>query len=355
MKKVLHVFHHLNNGGTENVIKNIVFNLGNDFLFDFLVYDNGKNEKDFCINNNKIYKIITKSKFVYFFKMIKFLKENKYDIVHIHMCDMMYVSCLAAHVAGVKKIIIHSHSGLKEPSKFSIFFRLVYEFCFFRYANAYFGCSQIALDYIFPLKLKKSHIIFNGIDVNRYCFNENFRKKIKNEFLLSDNDIIIISIGRLEYEKNQMKIIDIAKKDHFINHKYFIVGSGSLYDKLNKEILDNSLENKVFLLGERNDIPDLLSASDLFLLPSIIEGLGIVLIEAQASGLQCIASDSVPLEADLKLGLFEQLDLESDWNNLINSKLSNDKIDRIRMNLLVRESNYDCNKVCSKIKEIYNS
>ena len=223
------------------------------------------------------------------------------------------------------------------------------------YATTYFGCSQIALDYIFPLKLKKSYIIFNGIDIKRYCYNKNARKKIRREFLLSENDKIITNVGRLENEKNQLKIIDIAKNDCFSNHKYFIVGDGSLFDRLKKEILNNCLEKKVFLLGERKDIPDLLSASDLFLLTSIMEGLGIVLIEAQASGLQCIVSEAIPLEADLKLGLFNQIDLDSNWNELINKLLSIKQIDRKKINCLACSTDYDFNKVCIKIKEFYNS
>lgn len=322
MKKILHIFSHLNNAGTEKVIFNICNNIkNNDIKFNILVFENGNYEDAFNKIGVNIFKILEKDKRKRKKELLNFLKMNKYDIVHVHMSEFMYEAVRMAKKAKINRIILHSHNARQDLPKFAIWYKIYREIFFIdRYVTDYFSCSVEAAKWLFPLKYKKTKIINNGINMDTFKFRDDIRRKVREKLGLSSNDFMVISVGRLVEQKNMEKIIDIAKNQENPHIKFFIVGDGDKREQIQTKINTLDLNDKVFLLGNQENVNELLFAADVFLLTSKYEGLGIVLIEAQTSGLYVISSNKVPNETNMGLGLFSKVNLEEDnvvWNNEI--------------------------------------
>ena len=145
-------------------------------------------------------------------------------------------------------------------------------------------------------------VVNNAIKVEDFIYNENTRKSIRDEFNINESTLLIGNVGRLHFQKNQMFLLEIFSEMHKTNSdtKLMIVGSGDLLEKLKNKARELNIQNSVIFTGQRDDIPQLMSAFDGFVLPSVFEGLGIVLVEAQAAGLPCFTSEGVvPQEANI--------------------------------------------------------
>lgn len=347
MKNVLHVFSHLNNAGTEKVIYNICNNMNNNKInFNILVFDDGTNEEIFEKLNIKIFKIYEKEKKSREEKIFELLKNNKYDFVHVHVCRRMYEVIKLAKKAKVKRIILHAHNARQNLPKIVSIYKIFKEIHYIdKYVTDYLACSTAAAKWMFPLKYKKTHIIYNGINMKKFEYQIKTRKRIRQDFGINDNDYMIISVGRLSQEKNMDRIIEIAKEQNDSRIKYFIIGDGELKSELRQKIDLYKLQNRIYLLGNINNVNELMCAADLFLLTSKYEGLGIVLIEAQTSGLYVVASDIIPDEADMNLGLLSLVGLKENnkqWIEAINIGLKKGKnINREKIYNLVKNTKYN--------------
>ena len=163
--------------------------------------------------------------------------------------------------------------------------------------------------------------ILNPVDFNRIRFNEYFiEKELRNILGLRNSSKIVCNIGYLGKHKNQSFLLHIAERKELSNVDFLLVGDGWNRTRLEKMINDKNLTN-VHLVGVRNEISDILKMSDIFVLPSILEGLGTVVLEAQACGTPCIISENVTIETDMGLGLVQQIPLleEDAWVLAINT------------------------------------
>ena len=243
-----------------------------------------------------------------------FLKE-KYDVIHLH--TSYWKSFLAEEIAikcNIPKIIVHSHSTqideINENKRMlaeEVHNKKKLEFNI-SLATDFWACSKLAADWLFGqhISRNKIHIMKNAIDVEKFLYNSEIRDRIRKELDL-ENSFVIGNVGRFSYQKNQEFLLNVfstvCKKIE--NAKLVLVGDGELkehYLKLSEEL---EIKNKVIFTGARTDINELLQAFDLFCLPSRFEGLPIVLIEAQTSGLKCLASnfitDEVSIAGNMKL------------------------------------------------------
>lgn len=258
------------------------------------------------------------------------LKKGHYDVFHVHSCFSFDVWMLAiAKHEGVKVRYIHSHNS-------QVVFRLkLTEWLdkiskpFLRvFATDYMACSQEAAVSLLGNidKIEDKVIIMeNGIDVERYKYDPQKRKLAKERYGFNDYRIIA-SVGRLSEQKNFSFLIDVFSKCLEINRniKLYIVGSGELESELKLKIKKDNLINSVFLMGERNDVAEILQGIDVFVLPSLYEGFGVSLLEAQCAGARCIASSNVPALANVT-GKVEYLDLNDDitmWVKAIDKALN---------------------------------
>lgn len=318
-KKILQIgYQSLAKAGIQSVIMNIARGVYNEFEIDVLLTSNKEGYYDNeYMKYGKIYRINSSLEgygtirkyisyvarpFKQFFYAYKLIKVNEYDIVHIHSGLEGGPMFLAAKFAGVKHIIAHSHNSFS-PEKRTIFskiYRNISKRIIHCYATKRIGVSSEANKYLYGDD--DCFVIDNPVDIDRFSKSINTRKK---------GGIILSNVGRYCYQKNQLFLLEIVKeflrKDYNVQLK--LVGFGEDEKILRKKTIEYKLEHNVQLIPGNGevDISEILKESDVFVFPSRFEGLGIVLIEAQAAGCLCIASDVVPKETDL--GLCEYISL----------------------------------------------
>lgn len=222
-----------------------------------------------------------------------------YDIVHAHMDGMNGYVLKIAKEKGIPRRISHCHNTkflTTNPARV-LLHRLTAE-RIKTVATAFYACSADAGRFLYGdafLKAGKVTVIHNAIELDRFRFDPSGREKLRAE-LGVQNRFVIGSVGRYDYQKNQAFLIEhfpavLALRPEAV---LLLAGDGGDRAMLEEKMRALHLENSVRLLGYRQDVAGLFSAFDRFVLPSRFEGLGIVLIEAQMSGLSCLASDSVP-------------------------------------------------------------
>lgn len=217
-------------------------------------------------------------------------RKRKFEIVHVHgSSSMMAIELFIAKLAGIKHRIAHSHSchcsNMKLQNLLNPIFKKLY--------TVSVACSEVAGDWLFG---KDNYLILpNGFDTKEFVFSEQKRNKIRRELHIEDK-VVLGHIGRFNNVKNQRYLLeifnDIAIKDKDIY--LLLVGTGPDFDIISKLVENHQFASRIILYGESEEVVALYSTMDIFLFPSLYEGLGLVAIEAQISGLPCVISDTVP-------------------------------------------------------------
>ena len=296
--------------------------------------------------------------FKYQKELIKIFKKNEYKIVHSHINTLSIFPLRAAKKAEVPVRIAHSHSTTnKKEWKKNLVKQVLRPFSKV-YATNYMACTEHAGRWLFgneQFDLSNVKVLNNAIDVDKFKFDENARKIIRKELKIKDDTYVIGHIGRFVAQKNHDFLIDVFKEVHE-NKKnciLLLIGQGPLMDEIKNKVKNLGLEDNVMFLGQRNDVEKLYQAMDLFLFPSLYEGLGMVAIEAQASGCPCICSSEIPLIAKVSNIIdFVSLDDEvKKWSSTIlkYSIIQN----RREYNLQVKNSGYDINKEVKNLENYY--
>ena len=226
----------------------------------------------------------------------QFFQKNHYDIVHSHIINMGYFYLKYAKKNGVRVRILHSHSTMLWSKNILLAFRnKVFTQLALKNANTYFACSHLAGKFLFHNK--KYYLIKNAIELDKYAFDSQIRNQYRNDLKI-ENCILYGHVGRYNVQKNHMFLLQIFFEIHKEqpNSKLLLVGKGELEDQILSKIRQLNLQNDVILLGERSDVFHLFQAMDVFLLPSLFEGLPMVGVEAQASGLVCYFSNEITEE-----------------------------------------------------------
>lgn len=361
------------NGGQEMFVCNIYQNIDENIQFDFIAPYLGKNEsakqkieekggKFFGINLNfEKNKLFNRIKF--FKEVKKLLNNNHYDIVHINSVSLLGLSlgALISKKEKVKNVIVHSHNDGKMSLKYRIV-KVISDIFLKKYADYYFACSENAAKWKFPKSIineKKYLIIKNGINTEKFKFDENVRNSYRKQLGI-ENNLVIGHVGRFEQQKNHDFLINIFKKIYINNHSaiLLLIGEGNLKEQIKEKVEKLGIEKNVKFLGVRADVNKLLSAMDGFLFPSIYEGLGIAVIEAEASGLPVICSDRLPKEVEItdhiyKLNLNSSIDL---WAQTSLEEIEKNKIqDRKKYYKIVEEQGFEIKKVAKKLGAFYRS
>lgn len=360
--RVAHVVGKMVGGGVESFLMNYYKNIDRNVIqFDFII------DKDSTyIPREEINslggRIIEVSPYQHIFKyirdMISIFKENKYKIVHSHLNALSVFPLFCAKIVGVPIRIAHSHSTTnKEEWAKNMIKNLIKPFSKI-FANQYFCCSELAGRWLFGNKAfdsGKVTVINNAIDTEKFKYDENVRERIRKELDLNDK-YVIGNVGRFIAQKNHTRLIDIfyelsKKKDNAV---LLLAGSGKLQEKISKKANELNLSEKIIFLGIRNDINQIYQAMDLFLFPTLYEGLGMVLIEAQCSGLFCISSSEVPNNVKITDNVtFINLDEEdSIWVDEI-LRVKNSTIKRLSYHEKVADSGYCIGVESKKLQSIY--
>lgn len=361
MLRVLQVIGKMDRAGAETILMNIYRNVDHSKIqFDFMVFTDEKGDYDEEIIElgGHIYYMPLFKGYNYFLlcrKFEKFFEKHPYKVVHGHIGSLAPAYLKAARKQGAYTIA-HSHATksnyILENLIFSIFSYKV------RYvADYFFACSNQAGIDRFGIKIVNSdryEVINNAIDSEKYRYTIERHKKIKKEYGFNDN-LVIGHVGRFAPEKNHKFVIDVFEKIYEKEKKAILVlaGRGSEEEKIKKYVSERNLDDQVIFLGVRKDIPDLMNLFDVFLFPSKYEGLGIVGIEAQASGLPTFMSDAVPEEAVVTPNAW-RYPVEKGaeyWRNKIMNQLSD--FEREDRQQCIIDANYDIKAVAKKMELFY--
>lgn len=322
--KVLYFLTGVGFGGIGKFVSDIVSNTDEKIQYTFFVLSDRDNP--FLTELEQYGNIVIASKWNVgmleaFYQVVK---NGNYDIVHAHAGFWSWIILTLSRICGVKIRIAHSHSAdsFSNISGLPKFIYLLSRIMNSSSATTYFACSNHACKQTFGKKVllsSKYFKILNSVD-DRF-FSSKQGKKIRNEFDIKSDEILVCHVGYFGTHKNQQFIIDLAKEMKNKNVKWILVGNGYKLEEMKNKADKMGLQNVIFT-GNRTDIQDILDASDYFILPSVLEGFGTVVIEAQACGVPVIISENVTMETDMGLGLVRQINLSNvdEWNKEILSK-----------------------------------
>ena len=267
------------------------------------------------------------------------------------MPSLAWIHLMVAKFKHVNTRILHSHNNQCEKTLKGRFKGFLIKLSPY-FATHYFACSKEAGEFLF--KRKKFRIINNGIDVDRFLYNQNIRQKIRKEWEL-ENKIIIGHVGRFVQSKNHDFLLDIYKRLKQKNSQFALVmiGDGPLRGKIEERINEDNIKDTLIIPPTKN-IEQLYQAMDLFVFPSLFEGLGIVLIEAQSSGLFCLTSKYNVPDAVSVTSRIEKISLTEGVEKWI-SAISNfdQSYNREKIDLSELRNSFDIKQVAKKMQLFY--
>lgn len=359
--RILQCFTILNRGGAETMIMNYYRNIDREKVqFDFLVHRDeiGAYEEEIKELGGRIYRlpaIHPLNYFKYRKEVSKFLLDHpEYKIIHGHFSELGCWLYKQARKRAVPNIIVHAHNYPTTLDLKSIF-RWYWKHHMRRYVTHYFSCSRVAANWLFGKQTKREVIeMCNAIDLDKFTYNEELALSVKNRLELSES-FVIGHVGRFNVQKNHSFLIDIFNeiKKQKENSILVLVGVGELEGTIKEKVAMLGLDKSVLFLGSRDDVCELMHAFDLFLFPSLFEGLPVVMVEAQANGLSCVTSTSVTNQIDLTGNVnFISLDKSAEeWaTKILNGGLS--RQDNISC---LRERGYDVKKSAKWLERYYQS
>lgn len=348
MKRVLVYGMTHNPGGIESYIVNLARRLKNEIAFDYVTDFPEIAYRSFLEEmGSKIYFVPAKGKKVFahliaFYKLLK--KHPEYDTIYFNILDAgASITEFIPWILG-RKVVTHSHNSSTEKMCLHKICRPLLNF----FTKEYVACSKIASEYMFG-DSKKALIIPNAIDAQKFVFNPELREKKRQELKIGDK-FAICHIGRLSLQKNPLRMLDIFRSvlQKEPNAILLSVGTGEMKEEVHNYAKNTGISDNVLFLGERSDISEILQAADVFFLPSLYEGLPIVGIEAQASGLSCVMSDNITQEVDITGNvIFISL---TEANEVWAEKIICSANNFLRKNTLpqIIDGGYDINNCCDK-------
>ncbi len=330
--------------------------------FDFLVHrtEEGHYDREIEAMGGRIYRMpaIRPGQYRRYFKRLDafFGFHRDYKVVHSHMNENSGFVLRAARKAGVPCRIIHSHlSDLGLDYKYP--FRLYARMSIKDHPSDYFACSARAGEWLFGKEKRLSDkvtVLHNAVNAAEFAYDASVREAIRNEIGAGDA-IVIGHIGRFNEQKNHKFLLQLFEEIHRRNPNTMLLlaGDGHLRPAMEQEANRLGIAGAVRFLGVRGDVAALLQAMDLFLFPSLFEGLPVVLVEAQAAGLRCVVSDAITQEADLtgRLAFLSLRQPLSDWCDAVLGSTYEHADTRLQL----RESGYDTASMADWLSDYYRS
>ena len=288
-------------GGIETFLLNMNANMSSNCIFDYVIMDKpNEHQTEVEANGGKCY-CITPYKENIFKNLIELrntIKTNRtnHPVAYFNLFSMVHLLPVIMCKLYGYKIVLHAHNNnLQQKSKIYYYLHLLWRRLLKSMNCIRLTNSNESTKFMFG-KNVKAKIIYNAIDVERFRFNSFYRDEIRKKYNIEDKIVIGFS-GRLSPQKNPFFLVEVFKEFHkkCANSVLMIAGEGDLRKDIENIVKEYGIEDSVIMLGLRKDIEKYYQAFDLFLLPSLFEGLGIVLVEAQASGLPVVTSaDVVP-------------------------------------------------------------
>lgn len=301
--RILHVLSALDAGGVETMLHQYYTHIDRKRVqFDFIVYSEkiGRLESAFSNMGSAVYHVTPKRESLLRSTrdIANVLRNGKYDAVHVHQGISSLNTLMLAQWYGVPVKIMHNH-GIKTANGLKgVFLRLFRLLCCW-YADWYFACSDEAGENMFGRRWKNDshcYLMKNAEELDRFVFDVAVRQSLRDSVDLGNEDLLLLHAGRMDDAKNQLFLLDVlaAVQKKEPNARLVLAGSGPLKELLMQKTSEKGLENSISFLGVVQNLNEWYMAADVFVFPSKHEGLGMVAVEAQISGLPVLCSTGVP-------------------------------------------------------------
>lgn len=364
--RVLHMLHSMNRGGAETMLMNYYRNLDRTKVqFDFLLTYEGTSdyEEEILLLGGRVFHmtpLTLKTMRTYCKDVEVFLKTHpEYQIIHSHTSSKSVIPLRIAKKCGVPVRISHSHNMfLSQVFSVKELLRKALRKPLRKVSTHNFACSKEAGIWLYGedfWKNGKVRIMKNAIDLERFSFEKEKRQALRKEYGLEDS-FVVGHVGRFDTQKNHRFLLEIFVeiKKHRENAILLLVGDGTLRKQTEHQAEQMGIGNSVRFMGVREDVPDLMHMMDVFLFPSLFEGLGIVLIEAQTCGLPCFTSkDVVAKEAKISnlLTFVSLKDSAKYWADcVLQSNFSKERVSHIEE---AAKHGYDIKKSAKEMETFY--
>lgn len=357
--KILHVQLTDNFGGIESLLLNVYSKIDRStFHFDFIANGEASYQPKLKELGANIY-IMPSIKHIITYKR-KFLDilDYNYDIVHFHKNSAANILPIlwAKHHYTHPKIIIHSHNSAPSINNKCLFFlHKTNRHLLNNLADKKIACSELAAKWMFGNDMDVN-VIYNGVDLSRFSYSYLAREKIRENYNLKSNTLVIGNVGRFSEQKNQVFLINIfyhiLKRNK--NSCLLLIGTGRLETILKNRAKELGIKDKVLFLGNKENVQDYLSAMDIYVAPSLYEGLSVSLIEAQAEGLRLFLSNRISAEtAVTDLVSYFTLDTPSDQiaKYILENKLLSK--DRSKYSTILQSSSFNIDSTINNIEKVY--
>ena len=358
----------MDRGGIETMIMNLYRHMDRRKVqFDFLAHygcEAAYNDEIRALGG-RIYEMpaLKDDTHVYYWRLFSYIKalhrffreHPEYKVIHGHMTNTAAIYMPIAKRYGVACAIAHSHSTRSKAGHVGLVTDILQRFIT-RSATDYFACSEAAKRWFYPERLiheGKVQVLANAVDAQRFRFRADKRKAMREALNLGDH-LAIICVARFRPEKNQTFLIDVLREMLKVRRDVVFVfaGEGPCEENVKAKAKEQGVEKHTRFLGMRADIPDVLCAVDAFVLPSFWEGLPVTVIEAQASGLHCVVSDTLTEEMNA-LGMVAYMSVHapiSEWVHALIAAASQPRKDTYED---IAASGYDIHTTAPWLQKYY--
>lgn len=357
VKRILHVVTYMGKGGLETMIMNHYRHIDRTKIqFDFLVHRDFEADYDAEISalGGKIFYLPPLNPFSreYLSALDLFFEDHpEYKTVHCHLDCMSGIILRAAQKYGVPNRIAHAHSS-NQTKDTKYLLKLYFKTLIPKYATELFACGKQAGEWMFGGHNFK--IINNAIDTGLYRYSPDTASEVRGELGIPKDAVVLGHVGRFDPPKNHRFMLKmmLAVSDKRDDVYLLLVGDGELRERISELAVALGIRDRIIFAGVRNDVNRMLSAMDVFLMPSLYEGLPLSIIEAQSAALPCLISSGVPKECD-KTGLVEQLSLEEGSEVWIEKALSMSAPDRKDVTDKIINAGFDIKNNAAELQKFY--
>jgi len=346
-------------GGLASVMMNLYRNIDKErFHVDFASTNEELDEVlalELNKNGSKYYSLGSRKRKIlkYMNRLSRVIREGYYDVVHINSNSATaLIELRISKKYGIKKRIVHNHTSICDHK----FLHRICDPLFRRVYTDAIACSKKAGDWIFPDG--NYQILNNGIDTEKYCFSESFRTQIREQYKISESTVVLGHVGKIYKPKNHPFIIDVFNLYHKFNpdSKLLLVGDGVMRAEMEMKAESLGLKDEVIFVGMQRQPEKFLSAMDVFIFPSLWEGMPLSVIEAQASGIPCLISNTID-EGVVITESVTRISIDSGvqpWQEILYDIKPIDRIATSAKNIKsIIEAGYDASINSSKLERIY--
>lgn len=360
MKRILYISHFLNVAGTESFMMNSYRRLDRKrYAIDFLIFDSAETvyTREVTANGDRLYRLPARRegllKYLHALRAFFAQHATEYQVVHWCTGNLSTIAPLVmAQRYGIRTRIIHAHStncaGRHNRLLHGLNRHLLAGLCTDRLA-----CSQAAADFFYGKG--KATIIRNGIETSRYAYNPAIRAEMRRSMGIADGEKVMGHVGRCDRNKNHRKLLDVfaTAVKMSVADRLLMIGQGDTETEIQAQIESLGIAERVLWIRQTNEVNRYMQAMDVFVMPSLFEGLPFVLVEAQAAGLPCVLSDTIQSDSRINSNMMFLPLSETDtaWAVAIQRLTAEERTDRL---MTVKNAGYDIQTTIQQLEKIYD-